>query len=147
MELTKRRKPKADDSSTERLEDEEKDIINDKEFFRITEISKNKNPTNEDIFSKEIYEDFYNFTKKHHQHFSEINSTIHFTGLNSKDLAISKYKMMSGGVNLQNSKSISIVNVLDELNNNNNNKYLLNNVNNINTIIQEYASNAVGKNM
>jgi hypothetical protein len=115
MELTKRRKPKVDDSSTERLDDEEKDdVIDDKEYFNLAELSKNKQ-SNEEI-NKEIIDDFYNFNKRP-QHFSEISSTIHFTALNSKDLAISKYKMVSGGLNLHYSKSISIVNVLDELNN------------------------------
>jgi hypothetical protein len=115
MELTKRRKPKPEESSTERLEEEEKDNVDDKEYFNLAELSKNKNQSNED---KEIQDDFYNFNKKGTQHFSEISSTIHFTALNSKDLAISKYKFVSGGLNLQYSKSISIVNVLDELNKN-----------------------------
>jgi hypothetical protein len=114
MELTKRRKPKVEDSSTERLDDEEKDdVIDDKEYFNLAEMSKNK--YSNDGIDKEIIDDFNNFHKK--QHMSEISSTIHFTALNSKDFAISKYKMLSGGLNIHYSKSISIANVLDELNN------------------------------
>jgi hypothetical protein len=65
---------------------------------------------------REINEDFLNINKKINRGFDDISSTIHFTVLNSKDLASSKMKFH---YNNHHCHSQSIVNVLDELNNHN----------------------------
>lgn len=79
----------------------------------------NLNTSNETLgIDNEINQDFLNMNKKFNRGFSDISSTIHFTALNSKDLASSKLKFHHQLHNGNSVKSQSIVNVLDELNNN-----------------------------
>ncbi len=117
--MTKRRKQKLDDNSTQRIDDEEeRNLVNQEEnninFYNIAELSRNKLISFD--LQKEILDDFKNIQRRNiFPCFSEISSTLHFTALNSRDIITSKKNYLN---NHHISKSISLVNVLDELNNN-----------------------------
>jgi hypothetical protein len=134
-ELTKRRKPKPmeklneDKNTFNEAEGDIKNCLNemnreviDIEGRKDKILNINLNTSNEtlgiDNSNNEINQDFLNMNKKFNRGFSEISSTIHFTALNSKDLASSKLKFQQQLHNGNSVKSQSIVNVLDELNNN-----------------------------
>jgi hypothetical protein len=134
-ELTKRRRLKPMDKLNEEknpFNEAEGDIKNclnelnreviDIEGRKDKILNINLNTSNEtlgiDNSNNEINQDFLNMNKKFNRGFSEISSTIHFTALNSKDLASSKLKFHHQLHNGNSVKSQSIVNVLDELNNN-----------------------------
>jgi hypothetical protein len=138
MELTKRRKPKTDNSPNTPYthKDENQKLIymdniglKEADSFNLAESSKNQKDKNYSMekLNIEINDDFNNFyrrnnTVNNHQGFSEISSTIHFTNFNSRDLANSKFNryhcLNNQGYSI---KSQSIVKeVLEELNNNEN---------------------------
>ena len=100
------------------MDDEEDNLVNqdDKniECYNLAEHSRNKLLSID--LHNEIMDDFNNINKKNIFHgFSEIPSTLHFTALNSKDLITSKKNFYANNQHI--SKSISMLNVLDELNN------------------------------
>jgi hypothetical protein len=121
-QIAKRRKPNVTVRNEEKYVNEEMDLKNYIQELGVDEgLKKKELNTNfhEEIDKssnsfREINEDFLNINKKINRGFDDISSTIHFTVLNSKDLASSKMKF---NYNNHHCHSQSIVNVLDELNN------------------------------